>query len=253
MFHVMRLLALTALLASLTVPALAAPPACFGQSATIVGTARADVLVGTPHEDVIVSRGGADTIRARGGDDLICAGGGRDVVRGGGGDDAIDGGAGKDTLRGGSGTDTCVRGENVQGCEPPVVTPPPTEADLSVAVQGPPSMRDGDVLDWVFPYVNHGPAAADAVLTVTIHPRLSVHTLPPGCIESPIDTVTCQLGSLAPGATGQRIIRLAAPPTCNSPFTDTLTVSATIDSTAPDPVAANDSDSQNTAYDDQGC
>ena len=63
----------------------AAPPRCFGERATIVGTGGADVLVGTDRADVIVGRGGDDTIRGKDRADLICAGGGDDLVKGGDG------------------------------------------------------------------------------------------------------------------------------------------------------------------------
>ena len=37
-------------------------PSCFGQRATIVGTAHGDRIMGTAHKDVIVGLGGADVI-----------------------------------------------------------------------------------------------------------------------------------------------------------------------------------------------
>lgn len=137
---------------------LATPPTalCAGQSATIVGSARADRLTGTEGRDVIAGLGGADTIFAFGGNDLICAGSGADVVWAGSGDDRVQAGhgndhvfagygrdrvfgstgddvlvgeagndtlwgrAGNDTLSGGTGTDTCNGGSGTdtgQGCE----------------------------------------------------------------------------------------------------------------------------------------
>jgi len=53
-----------------TVWAVAGIPRCFGERATIVGTARGEVIRGTPRADVIVALGGADVINGRGGNDL---------------------------------------------------------------------------------------------------------------------------------------------------------------------------------------
>jgi Ca2+-binding RTX toxin-like protein len=78
---------------------------CRGQTATIVGTAGADVLHGTAARDVIVALGGNDTIYGYGGNDLICAGAGDDLVYGGGGRDRLYGEAGNDRLFGQAGND----------------------------------------------------------------------------------------------------------------------------------------------------
>jgi Ca2+-binding RTX toxin-like protein len=93
----------------LAVPASAAVPRCFGQTATIVGTAGDDRLRGTPGRDVIVGRGGSDVIRGLAGNDLLCGGGGDDVVVGSDGRDRLDGGGGADGLQPGAGNDV-VRG-----------------------------------------------------------------------------------------------------------------------------------------------
>src|SRR6185312_17495539 len=53
--------------------AYAATPTCFGQTATVTGTAGDDTaLTGTSGADVIVGLGGNDTISGGGGNDLIC-------------------------------------------------------------------------------------------------------------------------------------------------------------------------------------
>ena len=72
-------------------------PQCYGQFATMVGTAGADVLTGTAGPDVIIGLGGNDTINGAGGDDRICGGDGNDSLVGGPGVDRLDGGAGTDT------------------------------------------------------------------------------------------------------------------------------------------------------------
>ena len=108
----------TAIVVSATVvfspsAAQAATPTCFGEPATIVGTADIDTIHGTPNDDVIVGGDGPDQIYGEGGNDLICGDGGSyedddalgDRLYGGDGADKIDGGAGNDVLEGNSGDD----------------------------------------------------------------------------------------------------------------------------------------------------
>jgi Ca2+-binding RTX toxin-like protein len=85
-----------------TVSALAGPPRCFGQDATIVSSGE---IEGTSGDDVIVGSNGSDEIRGLGGDDLICGRSGFDTIDGGAGNDNLGGGDKSDTLRGGSGND----------------------------------------------------------------------------------------------------------------------------------------------------
>ncbi|MFN2526285.1 MAG: calcium-binding protein [Actinomycetota bacterium] len=94
----------------LTSTAEAQRPRCFGQRATIVGTAERDQLTGTRRRDVIVARGGNDAIVARGGDDLICSGAGNDNVMAGGGSDRVKEGKGTGFVNGGGGDDELVMG-----------------------------------------------------------------------------------------------------------------------------------------------
>jgi Ca2+-binding RTX toxin-like protein len=82
---------------------LQAVPTCFGERATIVGTAGNDALTGTAGRDVIVGIQGNDTIDGGEGNDSICAGDGDDVLVGGGGIDGLVGGLGNDRLNGGAG------------------------------------------------------------------------------------------------------------------------------------------------------
>jgi Ca2+-binding RTX toxin-like protein len=79
-------------------PAAAARPTCFGQRATVVGTAGNDHLVGTTGNDVIVGKGGDDEISGGRGNDLICGNSGDDGLIGGRGDDKIHGGKGSDSV-----------------------------------------------------------------------------------------------------------------------------------------------------------
>lgn len=103
--RVLKLVPIAVLVAGVLIPpaSAGAPPRCFGEPATIVGTNKADVLVGTSRRDVIVGLGGADTIKGKGRADLICGGNGDDVIKGGGGIDLIFGNKGDDRLLGGPG------------------------------------------------------------------------------------------------------------------------------------------------------
>ncbi|HEV2796116.1 MAG TPA: hypothetical protein VGV65_00720, partial [Nocardioides sp.] len=103
-------------LALWSTPASAAVPTCFGQPATIIGTAGADNLSSSAYvADVIWAGGGDDYVSGNptGEDDffaeypadLLCSGPGNDRVRGGPGDDRISGGDGDDELHGGHGSD----------------------------------------------------------------------------------------------------------------------------------------------------
>ncbi len=78
---------------------------CFGQAATVVGTAGKDALKGTQGRDVIVALGGKDTVRSFAGKDLICTGSGRDKVKAGAGNDKATAGGGADRVLGGAGRD----------------------------------------------------------------------------------------------------------------------------------------------------
>jgi Ca2+-binding RTX toxin-like protein len=88
----------------------AVTPMCFGQPATVVGTAGPDSLGGGP-TDVVYGGGGDDDL----GGYIVCGGPGADYIigqpytdnklSGGGGDDRIDAWFGVDTLWGGGGND----------------------------------------------------------------------------------------------------------------------------------------------------
>jgi Ca2+-binding RTX toxin-like protein len=118
----------------------AATPLCFGQPATIVGTAGPDRLIGQSGvADVIWGGGGDDYIL--GGDyysedavpgraaDLLCGevgndtvqgGPGPDKLNGGDGDDHVDGAYGNDTVQGNAGNDVLVdesMADNMSGNE----------------------------------------------------------------------------------------------------------------------------------------
>jgi Ca2+-binding RTX toxin-like protein len=114
------LLTILLVLPSSAVPA--APPACDGRTATIVGSDGPDRITGTDKADVIAGLGGDDLIDGLRGDDLICGGPGADRLLGGRGDDDLHGGLDKladgpagtyllgDVLTGGPGDDLLVGG-----------------------------------------------------------------------------------------------------------------------------------------------
>ena len=116
------LFAVLTLLATLLVPALAAPaahagiPTCDGQPVTVqigqgeLPTPGNDVILGTPGDDVIAAMGGNDTICGLGGNDTIWGQGGDDFISGGEGDDKLRGGADSDFLDGGPGVDELAGG-----------------------------------------------------------------------------------------------------------------------------------------------
>ena len=92
------------------VPAASAAPTCFGRTATVQGSPRADgwtYYYGTDGPDVIIGTDiGSDKIYGAYGNDLICARGGvYDVIWDGPGDDRVQGGAGADDFETGPGRD----------------------------------------------------------------------------------------------------------------------------------------------------
>ena len=100
----------------------AAPPACDGRTATIVGSDGPDRITGTGQADVIAGLGGDDVVDGLRGDDRVCGGPGADRLLGGRGDDDLYGGLDKladgpagtyllgDVLTGGPGDDLFVGG-----------------------------------------------------------------------------------------------------------------------------------------------
>jgi Ca2+-binding RTX toxin-like protein len=86
-------------------PQAAPPPACKGNSATIVGTSGNDVRSGTPARDVMVGLEGNDRLSGLAGNDVICGGSGSDSLNGGKGKNTLLGQKGNDKLKGGPGKD----------------------------------------------------------------------------------------------------------------------------------------------------
>jgi Ca2+-binding RTX toxin-like protein len=91
---VRQLLLLTVAAAALfaVVPA-SASAVCFGQAATMTGTAAGETINGTAGDDVIEAGDGADVVNGGGGADRICGEDGDDTINGQGASDQLDGGA----------------------------------------------------------------------------------------------------------------------------------------------------------------
>ena len=123
--------------------------------------------------------------------------------------------------------------------------PAPTGADVSVAVdrcarRGRPA-RQRQLRDHGR---NAGPLAADAVsLVFDIDEAWSAIARPAGCTQStfPTTKVTCNLGSLASGATATKVLGVSWG------VAGDRTVKATVSSTTADPTAANNSETEHTS------
>jgi uncharacterized repeat protein (TIGR01451 family) len=123
--------------------------------------------------------------------------------------------------------------------------PAPTGADLSVAVTGTPGAVAQLVnVSYATDVTNAGPLAADAVsLVFDIDESWNAIARPVGCTQSmfPTTKVTCSLGSLAAGATVNKVLGVSWGEAGDQ------TVVATVSSTTTDPTAANNSETEHTS------
>ena len=145
----------TVVAATVAAPASAAKPKCFGKTATIVGTNKADLIIGTRKRDVIVAKGGADRIFGRGGNDLI------------------DGGVGIDTCFQGLGNGPVVRCEKPAAPVTPVapVAPPKILAIAYSDLDGNHQFGSGDVLISKLEDTNYdGGASQGDLITMSRYP-----------------------------------------------------------------------------------
>jgi uncharacterized repeat protein (TIGR01451 family) len=137
-------------------------------------------------------------------------------------------------------TDT---GDN-QAVEPTVVQ---TSADLSIVVSDlPDPVAAGGTLTYTLTVANAGPSDATAVgVTDTLPADVTYSGATPsqGSCSQLAGLVTCSLGTLAAG--GSATIDITVVPTPAAVGT-TLTTTAAVSSTTPDPVPANDSDTEDT-------
>jgi uncharacterized repeat protein (TIGR01451 family) len=123
--------------------------------------------------------------------------------------------------------------------------PAPTGADLSVSVTGTPAAvaQLADV-SYATDVTNAGPEAADGVsLVFDIDEAWSLISRPAGCTQStfPTTKVTCNLGSLASGATASKVLGVSWG------VAGDRTVKATVSATTADPTAANNSETEHTS------
>ena len=126
-----------------------------------------------------------------------------------------------------------------------VLAPPVTDADLSVDIaDSPDPVQTGQVLSYAITVANAGPADAVAVQVVdTLPPGSSFLSATPSqgsCAEA-AGIVTCPLGSIAAGDGATIAVDVTAPGVVG-----TVTSTVQVSSGSPDPVAANDSDIENT-------
>jgi hypothetical protein len=123
--------------------------------------------------------------------------------------------------------------------------PAPTGADLSVSVTGTPgAVAQLANVSYATDVTNAGPLAADAVsLVFDIDEAWSAIARPAGCTQStfPTTKVTCNLGSLASGATASKVLGVSWG------VAGDRTVKATVSSTTADPTAANNSETEHTS------
>ena len=123
--------------------------------------------------------------------------------------------------------------------------PAPTGADLSVAVTGTPGAAAQLAnVSYATDVTNAGPLAADGVsLVFDIDEAWNMISRPVGCTQStfPTTKVTCNLGSLASGATASKVLGVSWG------VAGDRTVKATVSATTADPTAANNSETEHTS------
>ncbi|MCA1834726.1 MAG: DUF11 domain-containing protein, partial [Actinobacteria bacterium] len=130
---------------------------------------------------------------------------------------------------------------------PPVVPPPPPPpaADMQITISDSADpVAPGATVVYTVTVLNAGPSTVtDAVVTVVVPSGLTFVSAPAGCtFASASSTVTCSVGMLASGSSTQLQIVTAVSPT----FSGTLAVPASVVSGVPDPVPANNSDTELT-------
>lgn len=92
-----------------------------------------------------------------------------------------------------------------------VVTRAPCNADISVVKTGPATIEAGGQLTWTVQATNNGPAGATAVTVVdTLPAGTTFVSAGPGCTAA-AGVVTCDIGSLASGASASRQITVLVP------------------------------------------
>jgi uncharacterized repeat protein (TIGR01451 family) len=118
------------------------------------------------------------------------------------------------------------------------------QADLSLRKSDSPDpVAPGAGLTYTIEVTNNGPSTSPAMtVTDTLPAQVGFGSASPGCTHT-AGTVTCTLGSLAPSAIGTVTIQVAVSPGATGSLSNTASVSGG----APDPAAANNSDTEPTA------
>jgi uncharacterized repeat protein (TIGR01451 family) len=122
--------------------------------------------------------------------------------------------------------------------------PAPTGADVSVTVDGAATAAQLTNVNYTTTVANAGPLAADTVsLVFDVDESWSAIARPAGCTQSsfPTTKVTCNLGSLAAGASVTKVLGVSWGEAGDQ------TVKATVSSATTDPTAANNSETEHTA------
>ena len=126
--------------------------------------------------------------------------------------------------------------------------PAPAGADLSVTVSAPSSASSFANVNYATTVSNAGPAAAEGVsLVFNVDESWSAINRPTGCTQQmfPSTKVTCSLGTLAAGASVDRVLGVSWGEAGDQ------TVKATVTGTGPvDPAAANNSETETTTVSD---
>ena len=112
-------------------------------------------------------------------------------------------------------------------------------ADLQATATSGATISAGGSGDLTFSVVNNGPSSATGtVMTIEVPSGLTPSKVPSGCTAAG-QTVTCAIGTLANGASAERVITVTAA-TDLTEASRTATVSVTSD--VPDPITANNTD-----------
>lgn len=135
--------------------------------------------------------------------------------------------------------DSDVGDDNQQNNTATATTTVTSAADLRIDKQAPDQVDDGQQFDFTLTATNEGPSPAEGVtITDELPQGVSFVSASAGCTYDATNrTVTCDLGTLASGATAQRTITVQA----ESPGDKTNT--ATVSSQTDDPNNQNNSDS----------
>ncbi|MEL7061341.1 MAG: hypothetical protein AAGN46_15060 [Acidobacteriota bacterium] len=119
------------------------------------------------------------------------------------------------------------------------------QADLVITKTDSQDPVSGNTFSYTLEVTNLGPAVATSVVATDSLPAgLAFAGSADGCTET-TGTVTCPFGDLQANASASRSFDVILDP----PFTDSVTNTATVSAASPDPVAGNDSESEDTALD----